>query len=91
MLEICVESKKNQAQRDFTVALKYRGQCVEGPAAGAEGFDLYHMGLRAQGSNLVCVRTVCPTQPRGGKNQANDCLNQEAIKYILGTDGVSLR
>lgn len=82
---------RKTSKRDFTVAQKYRGQCVEGPAVGAEGFELYHMGLRAQGSNLVCVRTVCPTQPRGGKNQANDCLNKEAIKYILGTDGVSLR
>ena len=34
MLEICVESKKNQAHRDFTEAQKYMGQCVEGPAVG---------------------------------------------------------
>lgn len=57
LVEICVESKKNQVERNLLEAQRYRGQCAE-DGQGAERLSQYHFGFGTK-SDLFRVRKVC--------------------------------
>lgn len=62
LLKICVESKKNQVQRGFTEAQRYRNQCAEGHAARPR--DPAGIILTSEYKGVTCsVRTICLAQP----------------------------
>lgn len=83
MPEICVESKKNQAQRDFTEALKYRGQCVEGPAVGLRGsaFIIWVSGHKGV-TWSVLEQSAQPSQ-EGKKNKQMTAWTKKQLSTFL--------
>lgn len=85
MLEVCVESKKNQVQRVFTEAQRYRGQCVEGPAVWLRGLAFIIWAFGHKGVTCsVLEQSAQPSQE--GKNQANRCLPEPRSNQVYSWD-----
>lgn len=73
-----MESEKNQdrwsqcassplGQKIFHWGAQAQGLVCQRTSSWAEGLRFYHLSFKAQGSDLVCARTVHLSQPRGKK------------------------